>query len=24
MPFGQRFTRPATVEPPKDLFEFFR
>lgn len=24
MPFGQRFTRPATVEPPKDLVEFFR
>jgi hypothetical protein len=24
MPFGQRFTRPATVEPPKDLLEFFR
>lgn len=24
MPFGQRFTRPATGEPPKDLVEFLR
>lgn len=24
MPFGQRFTRPSTGEPPKDLVEFFR
>lgn len=24
MPFGQRFTRPSTGEPPKDLVEFLR
>jgi hypothetical protein len=24
MPFGQRFNRPSTGEPPKDLVEFLR
>ena len=24
MPFGQRFTRPATSQPPKELMEFFK
>jgi hypothetical protein len=24
MPFGQRFNRPATGQPPKELVEFFK
>jgi hypothetical protein len=24
MPFGQRFTRPASRQPPKELVEFFK